>query len=294
MRCGFENEFLSQTLWLLHLVWKYVLNFESTVKHGLTRLRLADAEAQVVENLTQRGWSVCPFSNLLDTDTVYNSLWHVYSRLPNQAAAYVEEKEGIKGLEDLLLTRHGVNIAEILQHLQRVADAFLGLKSVCSRIQFLTLDAKSASQPHFGELHYDFEDIQLLKVYILLTDMNEENGGLRFYPSTRALGEDFSKSRALKRNLMPGYPSRTRNFFSAEDVERLAEKVTLAGKAGDVLFFDPSAIHGTVVTLPSTLSRVVCEVRFTAKASISLHNLQLFLEFFFKKCGLARSCLTCI
>jgi len=220
--------------------------------HGTPRLD--DVQQRVLERLRAEGYATLPFSELVPDPAVWEEVEADAQRFVSETeAGLAQEAEGGEsalrrragkeflvrkyswdvelGLDDPWL-RLGVN-----PRLLDLANAYL---QMWSKLEYVDVwytapaggDERQASQ----RWHRDFNDRHLLKAFLYLVDVDEENGPFEYVPRSAPGGE-------LGR-LWPWRPLGENYPPEAEFAERVnGRSITFTAPKGTIIFCNTSGFH---------------------------------------------------
>jgi Phytanoyl-CoA dioxygenase (PhyH) len=230
-------------------------NLASRRRYAGERPRLDGTQARIVEELRREGYCVVPFSELFPDPAVWE-------RLDEDGSRFVEETEaglareatgGDSGLrrtsKEFVVRKNAYGITLGLDdpwlelaagpRLLDLANSYLGL---WSKLEYVDLwytkpAGGEAERQSSQRWHRDFNDRHLLKVFVYLTDVDEDAGPFEYVPRSAAGGEldDLWPWRPLGKNYPP------QDELAARIAGRPVQ--TFTAPKGTMIFCNTSGFH---------------------------------------------------
>ena len=211
---------------LPYVLWRFVANANRTSRALLTRNRFDDTRV-IARELRADGIAVRPSDTFLSEEGRL-ALSHASAgiveatRAPDVQAVVsgVAPPKGVKDFRIDLIARGIPARSPLLKvaldvRLLEIVAAYLGmwpsLHSIGAWLNYPTAAAAASSQLW----HHDPEDLKIIKTFIYLEDVAEENGPFTYIPGTHpfgrhvALGAKYKKSGVADAQLSGGFPSTT-------------------------------------------------------------------------------------
>jgi hypothetical protein len=286
------NRFAARQSYRVHE--QVLSNPPSRRKFADHRPRLDGAQQEVIGELEDRGYAIAPMSDLFpDTDS---ELW---TQLKAQSADFVEhveaerakrlkrdaEKGRTKGLGkgDYIIRLLGKDVPVlgaddpwlrlgISDRLLDVVNSYFGLWSKLTYVDLWYTPPAAAGVERVSSQrwHRDYNDERLVKVFIYLTDVDDETGPLEYVPGS-TLGGRYSKE-------WPWKPVGNDLYPPQDEFERRIPKsarLSLTGPEGSVIFCNTSGFHrGGYVT--GQRPRVMAVYNYSSPASLAALTLRNF------------------
>ena len=248
-------------------VWFYLLNNKNRRLYQKNPPKLDSIQTRVLRDLNATGIAVLDFHELFPKTEFPNFLERLkqYAHaLKNQPAKTPKDKPFLRYLLPAVQTELRSPVLEFSfsEKILSIVNSYL---KMWSRFYYLTLNltlpvSESSNAIGSQRWHRDPEDKKLCKVFVYLTDVDENSGPFIYIPgSTYGL--------RLGR-LFPQKPP-----FGFYPKERMVEKIVkredikiLTGKAGTVIFADTAGLHKG--GLAWSKERIMLTVGYRSDASI--------------------------
>ena len=239
--------------------WRYLFNFTPTLSYRLRRPALFGEASRVLHDLNRDGIALTSAQALLGLESCYGELKATVENLEAEQSKRLQEARTIAGR--LPVDKHGsdkdfvfhllgqrptldVNHVCVRFALQKpvlqIANAYFGMYTKLKYFNiwhnFTTQQEARSSQLW----HYDRDDLYfVLKVFVLLTDVDEGAGPFTYAPGTHFKGGARREPDYL---FEEGYTKRSSDDQMAEVVpaDRWVKGV---GRAGTIIFADTHGYH---------------------------------------------------
>jgi hypothetical protein len=262
------------------LAWRYGFNLVPSLQYKLSaKPQLSPEEQRVLDELNERGIAMSSVAALFGDDDLFSEMNGTVSGLLEarrdelgelRARADNVEQIGNKTFNVELLG--GKPIFELTsvfarfalqQTLLNIANAYFGMR-VKLRYYNVWYNFATRSEARESQLwHQDREDMQILKVFVYLRDVDENSGALSYAPRTHKKG-------AL-RNARPDFFLEQRVQRSTDDQMAAAVPrdswIRACGSSGSVVFADTHGFHKGGEVREG--DRLVYTAMFTSAASDS-------------------------
>ncbi len=260
--------------------WRYGFNLVPSLQYKLSaKPALGPEEQRVLDGLNDRGIAISGVNDLFDENSCFAELEGTVFGLLDQrreeldklrAQADDTETIGTKSFNlELLGGRPVVELTSVFarfalqQTLLNIANAYFGMR-VKLRYYNVWYNFATRSEARESQLwHQDREDLQILKVFVYLGNVDENSGAFSYAPRTHKKG-------ALK-DARP-------EFFLEQRVQRSTDEqmaaavprdswIQACGRAGTVVFADTRGFHKGGEVREG--DRLVFTAMFTSAASDS-------------------------
>jgi hypothetical protein len=268
------------------LSWRYLLNLFPTLSYGFSHPIISAEAARVLQELRRNGVALSSVDNLLGADSNFRELKEEVGKLEAngesdldraRAAATEESRIGKKsfnvellGEYPLLEPGHVFARFALEGDLLRIANSYFGMYT---RLRYYNVwhTFASAGDARESQLwHRDREDFKILKVFVYLSDVDEDAGPLTYVKGSQL-------SRGLKRNpeyFVEGGVKRSSDaqMSAAAPPDRWLKAT---GPNGTIVFADTSGYHKGGLAREHDRLMYVC--MFTSPSSQSKE--------LFRRCG---------
>lgn len=262
------------------LAWRYGFNLVPSLQYKLSvKPELAPEEQRVLNELNDRGIAISSVEALFDKEDLFSELAETVSGLLADREAELDELRsfaddttqiGTKTFNvELLGGKPVFELTSVFarfalqQALLNIANAYFGMR-VKLRYYNVWYNFATRSAARESQLwHQDREDLQILKIFVYLKDVDKSTGALSYAPRTHRKG-------AL-RNARP-------EFFLEQRVQRSTDDqmaavvpsnswIRACGRSGTVVFADTHGFHKGGEVREG--DRLVYTAMFTSAASDS-------------------------
>lgn len=253
-------------------VWFYVLNMQGRRLFKESGHTLNVTEKQVVQDLKHNGIALTSLKELFPESDMLQVLQEYSEQLMPHAKRHPDKTFLVRVFESKL--NYDLDYDNPFTKLV-VSDRVLGVVNsymeMFSRFFYyslnLTTPVPGASPMKSQRWHRDNEDKKMCKVFIYLTDVDENSGPFTYVPGSQHGGK--------WRTVLPPRPPRS--FYPPEgEVERLiprSEMKICTGKAGTVIFCDTSGLH--YGGYASKNNRLMFTAEYSSKASFILNKYEI-------------------
>jgi ectoine hydroxylase-related dioxygenase (phytanoyl-CoA dioxygenase family) len=262
----------------IEVTWRYFFNLAPTLTYLTLRPPLSPEVSRVVAELNTKGVALTTVEALLGDAQLFNELADNFNGLRREAAREVDQargqsaarqKTGEKGFlfeylgrnpplsQSAIYARFALD-ANVLA----TANAYFGMHT---RLRYYNIWQTFASQgaPRESQLwHRDREDRFILKVFVYLTDVDEEAGPFTYVPGTHGKGPVKGEPECF----MEGGVRRS----SDDQIARLVPRehwVKATGPRGTVVLADTRGFHKGGLSIVK--DRIMYTAMFTSPASES-------------------------
>jgi len=232
--------------------WQFGDNLRSSLTYRFRRHSLSGEEARVLAELNSNGVAITSVPELLGTGSCYDELETAVEGLENDLAGQINaareaanDVEGWKTYVFELLGEHPIldpNSVFVRFALQRpireIVNAYYGMYTQLNNYN-VWLNFPTQCPARDSQLwHVDPEDHWIIKVFVLLTDVDDGAG-----PTTYAAGSHPKGS--LRRLPASFHQKRTRRTFDSQMAEVIPPKrwVKAVGPKGTMIFADTRGYH---------------------------------------------------
>jgi hypothetical protein len=262
------------------LAWRYGFNLVPSLQYRLSaKPELASEEQRVLHELNACGIAMSSVEALFDKGDLFTEMVETVSGLLADREAELDKlrsladdtaKVGTKAFNvELLGGKPMFELTSVFarfalqQALLNIANAYFGMR-VKLRYYNVWYNFATRSEARESQLwHQDREDLQILKVFVYLKDVDENTGALSYAPRTHRKGA-----------LCDAQPE----FFLEQRVQRSTDDqmaaavpsdswIRACGRAGTVVFADTHGFHKGGEVREG--DRLVYTVMFTSAASDS-------------------------
>jgi ectoine hydroxylase-related dioxygenase (phytanoyl-CoA dioxygenase family) len=276
---------------------KNISNPEGRAKFAEHTPALDGEQQKVMSGLDDQGYAVVPITEFLPEagDTTWARLRADGERFKERCDAEVEKRrakeearakkgKAPKGLGkgDYIIRSLGKEVPALglddpwlkIGVSDRVLDVVNSYFGLWSKLTYVDLWYTPPAQQGVERVssqrwHRDYNDDRLVKVFIYLTDINEDTGPLEYVPGS-ALGGEYG-------NVWPWRPLSNDLYPSEEFDERIPKsaQMALTGPEGSVIFCNTSGFHrGGYAT--GTRPRVMAVYNYSSPASLATLTLRNF------------------
>lgn len=226
--------------------WKFLLNGKSTFKYFLKSKDNNSTHQQIVKDLNEKGISFCLFNEIFPEINFDNFLKEVNSRIEifhqEDGTESLNEKvfaNFILGLEPKFEKESLWNTIASSIVLQSVSDAYFQMQGTKMRYYNIWQHLSGFEEASGSQLwHRDREDLQILKIFIYLTNVDENGGPFTYAPSTHVKGNVFSKPEFIDEN---GVERSTDEMM--DKIVSSKKWITATAPKGTVVFADTHGYH---------------------------------------------------
>lgn len=258
------------------LYWRYVANRRPWLEYRL-RGRPAGTVVQerIVTDLRRDGVSLTTAQALFGNTALFAELEQAVQRLEQQKAGEIEEarhRKDDQGFKTYLLELLGarplldprsifVRIA-VAPEVLDIANSYFGMMT---RLRFFNVwrNFCASAPPRNSQLwHRDPEDRYILKMFVYLSDVDDEAGPLFYAPGTHGYGSIKAEPRLFGED---GTTARRANDKEMQAVVREDKWVKSVGPKGTIVFVDTRGYHKG--GLARNRDRLVYNCMFTSDGS---------------------------
>jgi len=227
--------------------WRNILNVKSRVGYlSSPAAILPQPLKNVVNDLNQKGIGFATFEDVFPGESLESFVKEVQQEkekyLADQYSKKNDEKDFmhfILGLEPTFEKDSLWNKIASHPNLQAIADNYFGLKNCEMRYYNIWLHESRGDEPHGSQLwHRDREDLQILKIFIYLNDVDTSQGPFIYAPSTHVKG---LVKQQPEHKLEHGVKRTTDDMMNA--IVPKEKWQSAKGKAGTVVFADTHGYH---------------------------------------------------
>lgn len=293
---GFLKKQLQRVYWRYYRlrnfwpVWYYFLNYRSRVKweRYLKNNKLSDLQIKLAKEVSKNGIAVTHISEFFKDGKIFTELYsYTQERLDDpeiQKEIAIREsgtRDG-KGSISVHLTggysdskyEIGLTNPFIRLHLARplleIASSYMGLipKFIMHSLHTMILVPADSQAAFSQNWHRDPDDKKIVKVFIYMTDVDEEGDGPFMYIKGSQYG-------GVWRNIFPQVPP-VGSYPPRGSVEKIVTKEdiqTCFGKAGTIIFCDTSGLHKGGYCVKSR--RIMSAATFVSSASAYKPNFNI-------------------
>ena len=258
--------------------WRYVFNFQPTIAYQFSSKSVDMEAARVVADLNRNGIAITTAEKLLGTNSCYEELSSAVEGLEGELAnqlrmarASADDSDAVGRktfIAELLGARPILDLTNVYARfalqkpILQIANTYFGM---FTRLRYYNIWHTFATQAEARESqlwHRDREDYYILKMFVYLSDVDENAG-----PFTYAAGSHLKgKLRHEPAYFLEGDVKRTIDSQMAEVVppERWIKGV---GSKGTIIFADTRGYHKG--GLARERDRIMYTCMFTSRASQS-------------------------
>jgi hypothetical protein len=215
-------------------IWHLGFNPLATVRFRAAPPVLDENASRVLAELNANGFA---FSNVKEMalEPLFEKLKHEVQELP-RATTVVKNT-----FEHLHESRHGQDLGQESK-LRAVADHYFGLSTLPFEAKLWAIPPHLPKEPRGAQRwHLDYEDLYVLKVFVLLSEVTELDGPTEVMRGTHPKGPHAPALAGLLRALPEGdFGYSDDDIFSHVD-PRL--RTRLVGVPGTVVFLDTRSLH---------------------------------------------------
>jgi hypothetical protein len=259
------------------ITWRYLFNFAPTLTYRVLRAPLSSEAYAVLTNLNRDGVAITSVTSLFGSDTCFGDLSEAFSDLQDSQSAALSEARANPTANATMkkdfiyeyLGRHPLlNPQEIYarfalhDRMLQIANAYLGMYTRLRYFNIWHTFANSGAPRQSQLWHRDREDRYILKVFVYLSDVDDDAGPFTYAAGTHAKG-----------NIR-----RTPEFFLEGGVQRSTDNqmaqvvptdhwIKAEGVRGTIVFADTRGYHKG--GLARDRDRVMYTCMFTSPASES-------------------------
>jgi len=237
------------------LLWKYVLNGKHSIPYMFSAKYLTAFQIRIVRDLKKDGIAFATIEEFLADKTLYLELEQAINQLMVDNKADIEQTraqvdqysdESKKTFLKMFLGQFPKFEATSIwnrfarqKEFQQVANAYFEMKDTEVREYNVWLTMQTQGEPRTSQLwHRDRDDIQILKIFVYLNDVDHGSGPLTYAPGTHRLGNikkhpDFHLEKGVRRST------------DSQMAIIVPEKkwITAIGKKGSIIFADTHGYH---------------------------------------------------
>jgi hypothetical protein len=269
------------------LTWRYLFNLAPTLSYSLHRQSLASEAKRVLTELNGKGVAITSVQDLLGLHSCYNELSsaveNIETKLAAQLAAARAEADhcaiGSKTFifpllgENPVLDPTSVYARFALQSpILQIANAYFGMYT---RLRYYNIWHNFTTQVAARESqlwHYDREDYFILKMFVYLSDVDENSGPFTYAPGTH----HKAKRHGEPESFMEGGVKRSDDQQMARFIHQ-EEWMRCVGPKGTIVFADTRGYHKG--GLARNHDRIMYTCMFTSQASQSQEFLNRTVAF---------------
>jgi hypothetical protein len=275
-RFGGIKRHLGRALRQSDFYWRYVANGKPWSAYKLYRTSLSDTQRLLLRDLRRDGIALTTVQELISEASLFEQLEATVRTLERTtlSADLLRAREGVDtpGFKTYLIELLGprpildpndifVRFA-VQPSVLNLANRYFGMYT---RLRAFTIwhSFPSKEEARNSQLwHCDPEDRYILKMFVYLTDVNEESGPLIYAPGTHAQGSIKSVPESFKE---PETTARRSNDAQMSAVVPKDKWITAVGPKGTVVFADTRGYHKGGFVREG--NRIVYNAMFTSQAS---------------------------
>lgn len=234
--------------------WRYVFNMRSTLAYWRGVRPLAGEIERVVSDLRCNGLAITNVKELFSGDDVFNELSEAVARIEceqqdriSAARAKADQSEalGEKAFIHTLLGERPKLLLDsvfarfaLQEPILQIANAYFRMLTQL-RYYNVWRTFRTAAQAHASQLwHRDREDLQILKLFVHLSDIDDGAGPFTYAPGTHLLGP----IKGMPESFLEGGVERSRDDQMAQIVPR-DRWIVGRGARGTIIFADTHGYH---------------------------------------------------
>jgi len=269
------------------LPWRFLFNLAPTVGYSLNHSALASEAKRVLTELNSRGVAITSVEGLLGSTACYEELSSVVERAEAEQARQIAASRAEANTCDIgsktfiyhllgenpVLDPDSVYVKFALQSpILQIANAYFGMYT---RLRYYNIwhTFTTKSEARESQLwHYDREDYYILKLFVYLSDVDENSGPFTYAPATHRK----AKMRGEPESFIEGGVSRSDD----EQMSRFIPEekwMKCTGPKGTIVFADTRGYHKG--GLARDHDRIMYTCMFTSQASQSQEFLTRAISF---------------
>ncbi len=255
--------------------WRYLFNYKSSISYRMAGNNLKPYEKRIIDELKRNGIAKTSVEELQIDPAIYQELLDALQQKEEEHKTEIENARNQGGLTDkvevktFLIQLLGMypeyDASSIYNRLARkyfqsVANGYFEMKDTEIRDYNLWHNVPSSGPLRTSQLwHRDREDLQILKIFLYFSDVDEEAGPFTYAPGTQLQGSikaepEFHWENGVKRT-------------TNEQMDKIVPKekwIVGTGKKGTIVFADTHGYHkgGDV----KSKDRIMLNVMFTSPA----------------------------
>jgi hypothetical protein len=232
---------LKKTLRHNHFVWKYYLNLEPTFRYLFNPVKIEDKKIEkILEELRKNGVALASAAEVIGTELL-KELEQEAQRLRTQNASFLSDKDYAKFYLEQVYDPSSIwaRVAES-KNVKDIASSYFQMNEPRLVYYDLWENLPSNDSPKNAQLwHRDRDDLQILKVFIYFTDVDEETGSFLYAPGTHILGT-FQKEPTVFID-----ESKTSRSYDENMDQVVPKEKWISGKGlkGTIVFADTHGYH---------------------------------------------------
>lgn len=275
-RLGGATRHLAGALRQSEFYWRYVANCKPWGEYQLDRTSLNDTQRLLLRDLRRDGIALTTVKELMREVSLFEQLetavWTLERTTLSGDVHRAREGAETPGFKTYLIELLGpcpvldpndIFVRFALQ--QAVLNLVNGYFGMYTRLRAFNIWHNFASKkdPRNSQLwHRDPEDHYILKMFVYLTDVNEESGPLIYAPGTHAQGSIKSAPESFKDSETTARRSNDAQMSAVVPKDRW---ITAVGPKGTVVFADTRGYHKGGFVREG--NRIVYNAMFTSQAS---------------------------
>ena len=222
-------------------VWKYYLNFKVSIKYIFQPLTVQSLESKSLLNtLKKNGIAIGDAEKIIGAN-LFNNLLNEAIKLKEKNSAELSDKDYAKFYLDNKYDKDSIwaRVAEC-EAIKFISQSYFEMRNPRLVYYDLWENFPSDDSPKNAQLwHRDRDDLQILKVFIYFTDVDEDTGAFVYAPGTHILG-------SVKKD--PAYfleDGKTPRSYD-EDMEKIVPSdqwISGSGIKGTIVFADTHGYH---------------------------------------------------
>jgi len=237
-----------------YLVWRYVKNRKASSLYRRGGNKLNDVQRKILTDLNKNGIAITHVDELLPDTNIYKALQAYTSELEGHKRDAIEsarkEADKISDKKDFLMQLLGdvpdmnpndISVRFALQ--KEIMDIVNGYFGCLTKLKFFNIwhTFVTHSGPKRSMLwHKDPEDKWIIKVFLYLSDVDEDAGPFVYAPGTHPKGSVKQKPEWFKE------PGRGAERSTDEQMEKIVPRerwIKALGKRGTLIFAETKGYH---------------------------------------------------
>jgi hypothetical protein len=259
------------------LTWRYLLNFSPTLTYKLNQPRITGEAARVLTELNANGVAISSTNALLGIDSSFDELSQTVEQMEADLADHIaaartaadQDTIGIKTFIYPLLGQNpsldpgSIFVQFALQSpILQIANAYFGMYT---RLRYYNVwhNFITSGEARESQLwHYDREDYLILKLFLYLSDINENSGPFTYAPGTHKKAKSRGEPESfLENGVRRSTDQQMERFIPSEQWRKCV------GPKGTIIFADTRGFHKG--GLARERERLMYTCMFTSQASRS-------------------------
>ena len=232
---------LKKTLRHNFILWKYYLNAKTSFRYLFSPVKIERKKINLIlTELRKNGIAIASAEDVIGKE-LFHELDQEAQRLRVRNVSFLSDKEYAKFYLEQVYDAASLwaRVAES-KHIKEIANSYFQMNEPRLVYYDLWENQAGTDEPKNAQLwHRDRDDLQILKVFIYFTDVDEDTGAFVYAPGTHILGpiqgdpESFLENGKIKRS-------------HDENMEKVVAKdkwISGKGSKGTIVFADTHGYH---------------------------------------------------